>query len=98
MQTTTSYRAWIDDIDEPIGYSWGPDGFGHPITGFWRDRSGEQVNIRTMEDFYLLNCIKFLKNDKFRFEHNDVLNWPIYKSLVNEAMRRGIDDRTDWDA
>jgi hypothetical protein len=107
LTTLGSTPIWIDDaetinedvwevFEEPY-YSWGPDGYGHPTKGFWRGKKGDQVNISTMIDSYLLNCIKFLRTKKNHFEP-DVLNWPIYKELMNEAIKRGIDDRTDWDS
>jgi hypothetical protein len=92
-------QIWIDDaIDTPMPlFSWGPDGFGHPTPGFWRGKTGDQVNIETMVDSYLLNCIKFLREKSFCAWHTDVESWPIYKRLMQEAINRGIDDRTEWD-
>lgn len=78
-------------------YSWGPDGFGHPDTGYWRDRNGTQVLIKGMMDLYLKNCIKFLEKMSTSSTAVSVKSWPIYKSLMDEAMKRGIDERTDWD-
>jgi len=76
------------------GYQWGPDGFGSPGDGFWRAKTGDQVNISTMKDSYLLNCIRFLEN---KFGNTEVRGWRIYQNLMNEAIKRGIDDRTEWD-
>jgi hypothetical protein len=74
-------------------YHWGPNGYGDPYEGFWRAKDGSQVNIETMVSPYLVNCIKFLR-DKFGKQSE---TWPIYIRLQKEAIRRGIDDRTEWD-
>lgn len=100
MPNLMTHRSWIDDIDDEDAswaYTWGPDGFGHPDPGYWRDRNGTQVRIEGMTDSYLNNCIKFLEKVGTSSTEMPTKSWPIYKSLADEAMKRGIDGRTDWD-
>jgi hypothetical protein len=75
-------------------YSWGPNGYGDPFDGFWRDRHGDQVEIATMESSYIKNCMSFLIN---KFGHEEVKGWRVYKTLLEEIAKRGINERTDWD-
>jgi hypothetical protein len=87
--------AWSYNLDHvPHGFSWGPNGYGDPADGFWRNKEGHQIHINTMEDSYLLNCMKFLDN---KFGNSEVKHWKIYKKLMEEAIKRGIDGRPEWD-
>ena len=88
----------IDYLNEYIHnmpLAWGPNGFQNPDPGYWRMRSGEQKHITELDDSHLLNLLPFLE------EHwgEDVREWPIYKELVKEILRRGLPNgKADWDS
>jgi hypothetical protein len=86
---------WERVVDPLISeFSWGPNGYGDPFDGFWRNGQGEQVEIATMESSYIKNCMGFLIN---KFGHEEVKGWKVYKTLLDEIAKRGINERTDWD-
>lgn len=56
------------------------------MSGYWRDKNGEELDVDYMSDKHLINCIRYIK--KCIDKDDEYLEPPVYYELVKEYKRR----------